>query len=99
MSVGPIVFTTQGDQFIFPATISSIIWEGATTSGDRVELVEGIIVSGITKGTGNLLWPGRTETDKTYLGVTFGERGISAPGGFRAKVLMGGRLCIYLKEA
>jgi len=30
--IGPVVLSVQGDEYIFPARISGIIWEGATTA-------------------------------------------------------------------
>ena len=91
MSIGPVVFTVQGDQFIVPAHLSGVIWEGAMVSGDTVELRE--------RSTNALLWACRTDVQQTYLGATFGAHGVSAPGGFKATILTAGRLLVYLKEA
>lgn len=87
---GPIVFLVQGDRFPESCCIATIIWEGATTSGDRVELRK---LDG-----GELIWPGRTNTTQTYIGANLGPSGVSCSKGFHAAVLMSGRLCIYLRE-
>lgn len=91
MSIGPIRFTTQGDAFILPARIASVLWEGATVSGDRVELR--------ARGGNELLWPCRTDSQQTYLGKTFTAAGLHAPNGFYCAVLSAGQLLVYLKES
>ena len=88
--IGPIVLEVQGDEYIDPARINAIIWEGATTSGDTVELRE--------RESGNILWPGRTSDTQTYLGANLGESGLHAPTGFRLTQISSGRLLVYLKE-
>lgn len=90
MAHAPIIFDVPGDKYTEAATIASIIWEGETTSGDRVELR--------FQGSGDILWAGRTDRTQTYLGVTIGPEGIMAPNGFYANVLNSGRVIIYLKE-
>jgi hypothetical protein len=85
----PIVLQVQGDAYGQPAHISAIVWDGATTSGDRVVLRH--------LGTHELLWQGRTDGTQTYLGVSW-ARGLSAPRGFYADVLMNGMVMVYLQE-
>jgi hypothetical protein len=82
--------TVEGDEFIEPCQVAAIIWEGATSAGDTVELVQ--------RDTGALIWPGRTSETSTYLGVNLGPNGVPAPEGFRVARLDAGRLCVYLKE-
>ncbi len=90
MAHAPVIFDVLGDRFSEAATIASIIWEGTTTSGDRVELR--------ANGTQDVLWAGRTDRTQTYLGVTIGPEGIMAPQGFYASRLDSGQLIVYLKE-
>ena len=87
---GPVVLSVAGDRYITPARILLVIWEGATTSGDTVTLVDRI--------TGGLLWSGRTDTTQTYLGANFGPEGIHAPNGFTLNTISSGRVLIYLRE-
>lgn len=87
---GPIIFEAQGDEFIDSGCVASIIWEGATTSGDRVEVRK--------REGGELIWAGRTNTTQTYLGANLGPSGVSCTKGFHAALLMSGRLLIYLRE-
>lgn len=89
--IGPVVLEVQGDEYVNGARIAGIIWEGATTAGDTVELR--------CRETGNLLWPGRTDTTNTYLGaVGIGVRGIHCPSGFRLTQISAGRVAVYLEE-
>lgn len=90
MAHAPIIFDVVNDRFTESATIASIIWEGSTTSGDRVELRANV--------TQDVLWAGRTDRTETYLGVTIGPEGIMAPQGFYASRLDSGRVIVYLKE-
>ena len=86
----PIVLQVAGDAYAASAHIAAIVWDGATTSGDRVVLRH--------RDTHELLWQGRTELTHTYLGVSW-ARGLSAPRGFYADVLMNGIVMIYLQDA
>ena len=88
--IGPVILETVGDQYLTPARVQGIIWEGVTVAGDRAELR--------CPQTGALLWGGRTADTQTYLGVIIPPSGIHAPYGFRAGVLTAGRLSVYLRE-
>jgi hypothetical protein len=88
--IGPVVLSTQGDEFIDGARIEAVIWEGATTSGDVAKL--------ICRGTGSLLWKGRTDGVQTYIGGNLGPKGVHAPYGFKADPLPAGTIMVYLME-
>jgi hypothetical protein len=45
-----------------------------------------------------ILWACRTADTSTYLGKTFGERGIHCPTGFRLQQISAGRVLVYLRE-
>lgn len=85
----PVVLQVQGDSYTPSGHIQAIVWDGATTSGDRVVLRH--------RSTHQILWQGRTELTHTYLGITW-PKGISAPGGFYADILMSGLVLVYLWE-
>ena len=88
--IGPVTLLVAGDSYIEPARILLMIWEGATTSGDTVTVIERI--------TKALLWAGRTDSTQTYVGANFGPEGIHAPGGFTLKTISAGRVLVYLRE-
>ena len=89
--IGPVVMSVQGDEYVNGARIAGIIWEGATSAGDTVELRE--------RDSGNRIWKGRTDTNNTYLGaVGIGVRGIHCPSGFRLVQISGGEISVYLEE-
>ena len=90
MAVGPIILSVVGDEFIQGARILVIIWEGATSSGDTITLVD--------RKEGRLLWSGRTDASQTYLGANFGGEGLHAPFGFKLTQISNGRLLVYLRE-
>lgn len=83
--------SVAGDQFIESARILAVIWEGSTTSGDTVKLT--------ARGTGSIIWPGRTDTTQTYEGANFGPEGIHCPNGFRLSQISAGTVYVYLREA
>jgi hypothetical protein len=85
----PVVLQAQGDDYPVNGRIQSLVWDGASTSGDRVVLRH--------CDTHELLWQGRTELTQTYLGISF-PAGLSAPKGFYADILMSGLVIIYLWE-
>ena len=87
---GPVVLSVAGDTYVTPARLLLIIWEGASTSGDTISIVDRI--------TNTLLWAGRTDSTQTYLGANFGPEGIHAPNGFRLQTVSSGRLLVYLRE-
>lgn len=74
MSIGPIVLRTVGDQYTEGCRLAGILWEGATTAADRVELR--------CRTTNALLCALRTPDTNTLLGLTFPGKGIAAPFGF-----------------
>ena len=87
--VGPVILQVAGDAFTSPANISAIVWEGLTTEGDQVVLRH--------RGNDEELWPGRTDTTQTYLGISFAE-GLKAPNGFYVSRIDSGKLRVYIKE-
>ena len=88
---GPVVMTVAGDEFIQPARILAIIWEGSTNAGDTIEIVQ-------REEADPLIWPARTNGVDTYLGVSFATEGVDAPNGFKLKVHQNGRIAVYLRE-
>jgi hypothetical protein len=84
----PVLFDSVDDAYVDSAHIFQIIWEGATASGNAVEIR--------LRVTNELVWAARTDATQTYLGVNFGPQGISAPNGFAATILGAGRVLIYL---
>ena len=87
---GPVVMSVQGDAYIQPARILAILWEGATTAGDTVEVRE--------RDSNALLWPGRASDTNTYVGANIGVEGIHAPSGFKLAQISSGRVLVYLRE-
>lgn len=90
--VGPVILTSVDDAFTESAKIEAIVWEGATTAGDTCQ------VKGRSTTQNVEFWKGRTATTHTYLGISFGTKGLSAPDGFRLSQLSAGRVLVYLKE-
>lgn len=88
--IGPVVMSVAGDEFVDPARIAAIIWEGQTTSGDTVEVRSRV--------TNELIWPGRTDSTQTYLGATIPIEGVHAPHGFKLTQISAGRVLVYLRE-
>lgn len=86
--IGPVLMTAAGDQFIEPAEIRAIVWEGATTAGDTCEVRE--------RESGAVLFRGRAITTQTYEGLVLP---ISAPSGFRLQQISAGTVLVYLDEA
>mgnify|MGYP001571123883 FL=1 len=89
-NIGPVVLSVVGDEFLVPVRIGAVIWEGATTSGDTVELH--------CPKTLSLLWAARTDVSQTYLGASIPMEGIHAPHGFRLTKISAGRLLVYVRE-
>ncbi len=87
----PIELQQVGDIYTDNGRIGLIIWEGSTTIGDACELRN--------PKTGRLLWPGRTDTTNTYLGVSMMPFGLDIPNGFRVTKLDAGRLLVYILRA
>lgn len=86
----PIVCTAVGHGTSEGCCVMAIVWEGATTANDTVELHK--------RNGGGLLWAGRTDTTATYQGVTFAPAGISCPAGFTLGVRSSGRVLVYTRE-
>ncbi len=91
--IGPVVLRVQGDRYVDSCRIVSIVWEGATTEGDRVEFAD--------PDTHELLHAMRTPDTHTYIGVTFGAKGLSAPNGFtlRTAPSTAQTIHVYLMES
>ena len=87
---GPVIFETLNDEYLTSARIGAILWEGATSIGDTVELQDPV--------DSTVLWGARTNTTHTYLGANIGPAGIHAPNGFKATTLAAGRILVYLRE-
>jgi hypothetical protein len=91
MSIGPIVLRTVGDQYTDGCRLAGILWEGASSAGDRVELR--------CRSTNALLCALRTPDTHTLLGITFPAKGINAPFGFTLSLAPSGQtIQIYLME-
>ena len=86
----PVVMSVAGDVYADTCRILAILWEGATTAGDTVELVDRL--------TNDLLWPGRTDSTNTYLGANIGTEGIHCPNGFKLNKISSGRVVIYFRR-
>ncbi len=86
-----MVLSVAGDQFVEAARIMSILWEGATTAGDRATVVDRV--------TNALLFPFRTDGSHTFLGISFGPHGMPAPNGFKLQQISAGRVCVFLRES
>jgi hypothetical protein len=74
---GPVVMRVAGDVLRDPCRIGSIVWEGATIAGDRVEFVDPV--------SGTLLHAMRTPDTHTYIGVSFQGKGLGCPNGFQLR--------------
>lgn len=85
--VGPVIMSVVNDQFIEPAAIRAVVWEGATTAGDTVEIRE--------VSTNAILFKGRAITTQTWEGIILPQ---SAPGGFRLSQISSGTVYVYLAE-
>ena len=91
-SAGAIVLDAVSEEYIHPCRIIGIIWEGTTTSGDRV------LIRGRGGSATAVLWATRTDTTETYIGAIWGAPGVNAPDGFRAEALTAGTVYVYLSE-
>jgi hypothetical protein len=91
MSIGPIVLRAVNDQYADPCRLAGILWEGASSAGDRVELR--------CRSTNALLCALRTPDTHTLLGITFPAKGIAAPFGFTLTLAPSGQtIQVYLME-
>ena len=92
INIGPIEITATGvpNGYAFGCRIGGIIWDGASTSGDRVVLNHMV--------GGEKLWQARTDTTETHLGLSLPTT-IHVPYGFFCSVLDSGILLVYLREA
>jgi len=91
MSIGPIVLRTVGDQFTEGCRLAGVLWEGATTAGDRVEIR--------CRSTNALLCALRSPDTHTLLGLTFPAKGLAAPFGFTLAVAPASQtIQVYLME-
>lgn len=88
--IGPVVMQVAGDAYSQGARINAVLWDGATSSGDRVVLRH--------RSTNELLWQARTDATQTYVGANFGESGVHAPNGFYVDTLSAGTVLVYLRE-
>ena len=86
----PVLFQTVNDVYVDSARIAHVVWEGATSIGDQVEIRD--------EETNALIWAGRAADVHTYQGMNLGPDGVGASKGFRATVLDAGRVLVYLKE-
>ena len=85
--IGPIVLAVVNDEFVLPAQIRAVVWEGATTAGDTCEVRD--------RSSNSLLFKGRAVGTQTWEGMVLG---MSAPSGFRLTQLSSGRVLVYLAE-
>jgi len=85
----PIVLTAAGAT-VAPGRVLAIIWEGATTNGDTVELLH--------RGTSQRFWKGRTPDTQTYTGVSFAPTGIGAPTGLTVLQISAGEVQVFMSE-
>ena len=84
----PIVMQSPGDTILGRRRISSLIWVGATSNGDTVQLNDGDF------------WEGRTTLAQTYQGVVWSPYGIPVPDGkLTLTQISNGKVLVYLLEA
>ena len=88
--IGPVIMDGVGDQFVDGCRVAAIVWEGATTSGDTVELRN--------RTSNTTLWSGRTNTSQTYQGINLGPHGEHCPNGFYLAQISAGRVLVYLDQ-
>jgi hypothetical protein len=86
----PVSLTVAGDAYTTNARIMAIVWQGATSSGDTVELQQ--------RGSGGTIWKGRTDSSQTYQGISFGRPGLACPSGFTLAQISNGEVLVYLLE-
>jgi hypothetical protein len=84
----PYSATATGTLTASGCQIDAVIWEGATTAGDTVELRDPV--------TNSLLWKGRTPDTQTYLGFS-PRSGIPAPNGVKVAQISSGQVLVYLR--
>ncbi len=89
--MNPIVLTVAGTSYAKACRILAIIWEGSTTANDTAVLNDPV--------TGAVIWPVRTSSTSTYLGITFAGAGFDAPNGVTLSQISAGRVCVYLAKA
>ena len=88
---GPVVLQNIGDSYRQPARIAMIVWEGATTAGDRIEIRDYV--------TNDLLAAIRTPDTHTFTGFPAPPKGINAPNGFKLSLSPGSQMIqVYLVE-
>lgn len=91
MEPNPIILDVQGQKYLYSCVVGVIIWEGATSSGDTVELKK------LKQGgeVGDLLWAARTDATQTYLGINLSRCGVSSRYGFQLTQHTTGRVLVY----
>jgi hypothetical protein len=72
--------------------VDAIIWEGATTAGDTVQIVH-------NGSKGHRFWAGRASGTQTYQGITFPGAGQRAASGLKVSQISSGRVYIYFRDA
>ena len=86
----PVVLRNVGDKYTGRDRVLAIVWDVATSDGDRVE---------VRHIGGDVFWSARTTLTSTYLGLGFGEPGIEVPNGLELTMNDGaGVLLLYLKK-
>ena len=84
----PVILEVVGDEIVGAGRVQAIIWTGATTLGDTIELNNGDF------------WRGRTDTTQTYLGAAFPQHGVTIPNErLRLTQISAGRVYVYILEA
>ena len=89
--LGPVVLKSIGDQFVDSCRVAAIVWEGATSSGDTVEVR-------FRGGNAAILWKGRTNTTQTYQGINLGPSGEHCPNGFVLAQISAGTVYVYSSQ-
>ena len=84
----PVILEVVGDEIVGAGRVGAVIWTGATTSGDTVELNNGDF------------WRCRTDTTQTYLGMSLSQHGVTIPNQrLRLTQISAGRIYVYVLEA
>ena len=87
----PVLLNTLDAEYVIPSRILTVVWEGSTSAGNRVELTD-------PTDSSKVLWQCRAGTEThTYLGINLGEKGQHAPNGFKATTLDAGEVLVYLR--
>ena len=90
INTGPVRMAIAGDTYTQGARISKILWRGAGTAADTIEIVDPV--------NGAILYPGMAVVANTLVSENW-IKGLSAPNGFKLAQISSGVVYVYLEEA